>query len=52
MRAFPLWFLRSRLSIANYLGLPLLLRLTLRDGRLQAKANEKARALLPEEFSD
>jgi len=52
MRAFPLWLLRSRLSIAHYMGLRRILRLALREQRFQAAANAKARLLLPAEFAD
>lgn len=52
MKAFPLWLLRSRLSVANYFGLPLLLRLAFRERNLQAKANAKAKSLLPAEFPE
>ena len=52
LRAFPLWFLRSRLSIVNYFGLGVILRVALRDRNLQSEANAKAKELLPSEFPD
>lgn len=52
VKAFPLWFLRSRLSIVNYFGLPLLLRFGLRERKLQSAAIAKAKSLLPSEFMD
>ena len=52
LQAFPIWFLRSRLSIVNYFGLSAMLRLALRERKLQSKANAKAKALLPSEFSE
>lgn len=56
MRAFPLWLLRSRLSIINYFGWSFVLRGVFRglfrDRNLQSEANAKARELLPSEFSD
>ena len=52
MKAFPIWFLRSRLSIANYFGIPVLLRMALREGGSQSKAIANAKALLPSEFPE
>jgi len=50
MKAFPLWLLRSRLSMFNYLGILRMLQVGLYEAKYQAKANANTKALVAREF--
>ena len=46
LKRFPFWFLRSRLSVLNYFGVRLALRLALRERKNQGQAISRAKALV------